>query len=54
MRLCSPACVSALATQRARLAELLHRGWWPAQVPAVVLAEALTGDHHRDVAANRL
>jgi predicted nucleic acid-binding protein len=46
--------VSALATQRARLAELRRRGLWPAQVPSVVLAEALTGDHRRDVAANRL
>jgi predicted nucleic acid-binding protein len=46
--------VGALATQRARLAELRRRGLWPAQVPSVVLAEALTGDHGRDVAANRL
>jgi predicted nucleic acid-binding protein len=46
--------VSALATQRARLAELRGRGLWPAQVPSVVLAEALTGDHRRDVASNRL
>jgi hypothetical protein len=27
---------------------------WPAQVPAVVLAEALTGDHRRDLHINRL
>jgi predicted nucleic acid-binding protein len=27
---------------------------WPAQVPSVVLAEVLTGDHRRDFAANRL
>ena len=46
--------VGALATQRARLAELRRRGLWPVQVPSVVLAEALTGDHGRDVAANRL
>jgi hypothetical protein len=46
--------LSALATQRARLAELRRRGLWPAQVPSVVLAEALTGDHRRDFAANRL
>lgn len=46
--------VSALAAQRARLEELRRRGHWPAQVPAVVLAEALTGDHRRDHAANRL
>jgi hypothetical protein len=46
--------ISALAAQRARLIELRHRGLWPAQVPAVVLAEALTGDHRRDFHANRL
>lgn len=46
--------VSALAGQRARLAELRHRGLWPPQVPAVVLAEALTGDSRRDFHANRL
>lgn len=46
--------VSALADQRARLIELRRRGLWPAQVPAVVLAEALTGDHRRDFHANRL
>lgn len=46
--------VSALAGQRARLAELRRRGHWPPQIPAVVLAEALTGDHRRDHAANRL
>ncbi|MEV4419301.1 PIN domain-containing protein [Patulibacter sp. NPDC049589] len=46
--------LSALAGQRARLRELLDRGLWPAQVPAIVLAEALTGDHRRDFHANRL
>lgn len=46
--------VSALAGDRARLAELRRRGLWPAQVPSVVLAEALTGDHRRDHATNRL
>jgi predicted nucleic acid-binding protein len=46
--------LSALAGQRARLAELRRRGLWPAQVPAVVLAEALTGDHRRDFHTNRL
>lgn len=46
--------VSALAGQRARVQELRRRGMWPAQVPAVVLTEALTGDHWRDVHANRL
>jgi predicted nucleic acid-binding protein len=46
--------VSALAGQRARLTELRRRGLWPPQVPAVVLAEALTGDPRRDFHANRL
>ena len=46
--------VSALAGQRARLAELRRRGLWPAQVPAVVLAETLTADPRRDYHTNRL
>jgi len=46
--------LGALARQRARLQELRRRGLWPAQVPAVVLTEALTGDHRRDFHANRL
>lgn len=46
--------VSALAARRALLAEMLRRGRWPARVPSVVLAEALTGDHRRDHAVNRL
>lgn len=46
--------VSALADRRARLAELRRRGLWPPDVPAVVLAEALTGDHRRDHATDRL
>ncbi len=46
--------ISALAGQRARLTELRRRGLWPAQVPAVVLAEALIGDHRRDFHTNRL
>jgi predicted nucleic acid-binding protein len=46
--------LSALASQRARLQELRHRGLWPGQVPAVVLTEALTGDHRRDFHTNRL
>ena len=46
--------ISALAGHRARLTELRRRGLWPAQVPAVVLAEALTGDHRRDFHANRV
>lgn len=45
--------LSALAGQRARLQELRQRGLWPAQVPSVVLTEALTGDHRRDFATNR-
>jgi predicted nucleic acid-binding protein len=46
--------LTALAGQRARLRELQQRGLWPAQVPAVVLTEALTGDHRRDFHLNRL
>ncbi len=46
--------LSALAGERARLQELRRRGLWPALVPAVVLTEALTGDHRRDFHANRL
>jgi predicted nucleic acid-binding protein len=46
--------ISALAGQRARLIELRNRGLWPPQIPAVVLAEALTGDPRRDFHPNRL
>lgn len=46
--------ISALAGQRARLAELRRRGLWPPQVSAVVLVEALTGDARRDFHTNRL
>lgn len=46
--------LSMLAASRARLAELRRRGEWPAVVPAVVLTEALTGDHRRDFPENRL
>ncbi len=46
--------VTILARHRARLDELRRRGEWPALVPAVVLAEALTGDHRRDFHENRL
>ncbi len=46
--------LTALAHQRARLEELRRRGLWPAQVPSVVLTEALTGDHRRDFHTNRL
>lgn len=45
--------VTALANQRRRVAELLERGEWPPIVPAAVLIECLTGDHHRDFHANR-
>lgn len=46
--------VSALAGRRARLAALRDRGAWPPQVSAVVLTEALTGDHRTDFHANQL
>jgi predicted nucleic acid-binding protein len=46
--------LSMLAANRARLAELRRRGEWPAVLPAVVLTEALTGDHRRDFQENRL
>jgi len=46
--------ISALATDRARVRALLDRGLWPPQVPAPVLTESLTGDHRRDILANRL
>ena len=46
--------LSSLTQQRARLQELQRRGWWPAQVPSIVLAEALTGDQRRDFHVNRL
>jgi predicted nucleic acid-binding protein len=46
--------ISALAGNRARLAELRKRGIWPPKVPAVVLAESLTGDHRRDFHENHL
>lgn len=46
--------LSALAGRPARLAELRRRGLWPAQIPAAVLAEALTGGHRRNFHVNRL
>lgn len=46
--------LTALAGQRAKLAELRGRGLWPAQIPSVVLTEALTGDHRRDFTTNRI
>jgi predicted nucleic acid-binding protein len=46
--------LTSLASNRARLEELRRRGEWPAIVPSVILAEALTGDHRRDYRENRL
>ncbi len=46
--------LSELATSLPRLAALREEGLWPPQVPAAVLAEALTGDHRRDFHTNRL
>ncbi|MGH9186887.1 MAG: type II toxin-antitoxin system VapC family toxin [Acidimicrobiales bacterium] len=46
--------LSALAADRARLRQIPDRGGWPPIVPAVVLAEALTGDRRRDFHENRL
>jgi predicted nucleic acid-binding protein len=46
--------VSALAANRARLAELRRRDAWPPVLPTVVLTEALTGDHRRDFHENKL
>jgi hypothetical protein len=46
--------LTMLARHRARLEELRRRGEWPALVSAVVLTEALTGDHRRDFHENRL
>ena len=46
--------LSELARSPSRLAALREEGLWPAHVPTVVLAEALTGDHRRDFHANRL
>jgi predicted nucleic acid-binding protein len=43
-----------IAANRARLEELRRRGEWPAIVPSVVLAEALTRDHRRDYHENRI
>lgn len=46
--------LTMLGRNRARLEELRRRGEWPALVPAVVLTEALTGDHRRDFHENRI
>ena len=43
-----------LAQDPARLEELRRRGEWPAIVPAVILTEALTGDHRRDHFEHRM
>ena len=45
--------VTWLTVGTARLAGVRRRYGWPALVPAVVLTEALTGDHRRDHAVNR-
>lgn len=42
------------ARARARRRALVDAGLWPPIVPAPALVEALTGDHRRDHAANRL
>ena len=46
--------VTALAADRSLVRALRAQHLWPPLVPAVVLAEALTGDHRRDVRTNRL
>ena len=46
--------ITMLARSRSRLEVLRRRGEWPAIVPAVVVTEALTGDHRRDFHENRL
>lgn len=46
--------VTALASDRAKLAEIRRRGEWPPLVPTAVLVESLTGDHRRDHATDRL
>lgn len=46
--------VSALALDRTLLDGLLRRNEFPAEVASVVLTEALTGDHRRDHATNRV
>jgi predicted nucleic acid-binding protein len=46
--------VRALSRKRGLLAQFAARQAAPPQVPAVVLAEALTGDHRRDHDANSL
>jgi predicted nucleic acid-binding protein len=46
--------VSVLSRSRQRLRVIRDAGAWPPVTPAVVLTEALTGDHRRDFHANWL
>jgi predicted nucleic acid-binding protein len=46
--------ISALAADREQLVAFRARWTESAQVPAIVLVEALTGDHRRDYHANQL
>jgi hypothetical protein len=46
--------VTALAMERETMVTHINRGQWPPEVPAIVLADCLTGDHRRDHAANRV
>jgi predicted nucleic acid-binding protein len=46
--------VTGLLHRPGRLQRLRGDLLWPAHVPAVVLAEVLTGDHRRDFHVNRL
>jgi len=46
--------LTAVARSRDRVEDMRRRHQWPPQVPAAVLTEALTGDHRRDHATNRL
>lgn len=46
--------VTALAMERETMVTHINRGQWPPEVPAIVPADCLTGDHRRDHAANRV
>ena len=46
--------ISMLVHHPEHVEALRRKGEWPALVPAVVLTEALTGDHRRDFHENRL
>lgn len=46
--------ITALTTDPGVVLGFRRRHQWPPQVPAAVLTEALTGDHRRDHATNRL